>query len=435
MRVRRQVGTMILAGGLVMASAAVAVAAAPFVEDDAETLYVLSGESVGDYYGWVGANIGDIDNDGAADLAIPAILEGAGGPVAGRVYVHSGATGDLMHVADGTDFELFGYSVAGAGDVDADGVPDYVIGARSVTTDAPSGRALVKSGADHSVIHELTADDATFFGSGVSGAGDVDGDGHAEILVGASLSDFNGDDSGRVYLFDGSDGSVMWTFDGRKPGDLLGSGVGIVGDVDGDTVPDSVVGAFGNGGNAYVLSGATGRVIHRLRPKTNTGSNFGQFFASGPGDVDADGVPDVFVADYNAGRGDLAGTGAAYVYSGRTGRLIHLLTVDEEFGGYGPGRGVGDVNHDGHADLIVAAYTSNAGAELGGKTYLISGADASVLRTFTDTVPHDYSGVDALGLGDVNGDGYTDFVITAPGPAFDGVGPGIVYVVAGTSLP
>lgn len=435
MHARMRRGTLVLAAVMVVAFATVATAAPPFVEEDAEALYVLTGASVGDYYGWVGANVGDIDGDGADDLAIPAILEGAGGPLAGRVYVHSGASGALLHTAEGTDFELFGYSVAGAGDVDADGVPDYVIGARSTTTTAPSGRAVVKSGADHSVIHELSVADATFFGSGVSGAGDVDGDGHAEILVGASLSDFTGDDSGRVYLFSGADGTVIWTFDGRNPGDLLGSGVGLVGDVDDDGVPDSVVGAFGNGGNAYVLSGATGRPIHRLRPKSGTGNNFGQFFASGPGDVDADGVPDVFVADYNAGRGTLLGTGAAYVYSGRTGRLIHLLTVDDPFGGYGPGRGVGDVNGDGHADLIVAAYTSNAGATLGGKTYLISGADASILRTITDAVPNEYSGVDALGLGDVNGDGYTDFVVTAPGPAFNGVGPGIVYVVAGTPLP
>lgn len=412
-----------------------AAAAPPFVEGDAEALYVLDGATAGDYFGWVAADIGDLDGDGVTEIAVPAILDPTGGNAAGRLYVYSGATGAELVAHDGMANDLLGYSTAAAGDVDADGVPDYIAGApgNSFAAAPPLGRAVVYSGADHSVIHEVTPAVRTFFGSAVSGAGDLDGDGHDDFLVGAMIEDGA---TGRVTAYSGADAAVLWSVVGLHGGDFFGSAAGLVGDVDTDGVPDVAVGAFGaNGsrGNAYLLSGTDGSIIHVLKPLADA-NNFGQFFASGAGDVDADGTPDVFVGDYNAERGPRFGTGAAYVFSGATGKRLLVLGAEATGDGYGPGRAVGDVNGDGHADLIVAAYTSSAGAPAAGKAYVISGSDGSTLRTITDTIAGENFGVDALGLGDIDGDGLTDYLVTAVGLSFAGTDPGRAYVIVGTDL-
>lgn len=431
---RRGTGALALVAALVMVGS-VAIAAAPFVEDDAVPLFVLDGETNGDIFGWVAADVGDQNGDGVTEYAIPAILEPAGGPAAGRVYVYSGVDATEVARHDGTAFELFGYSTASAGDVNADGTPDYIVGAPgSGASPVPViGRAIVYSGADHSVIHEVAPAARGFYGSAVSGAGDLDADGHDDFIVGAMIT--NGL-TGRVYAYSGADASLLWAVDGLHTGDLFGSAAGLVGDVNGDGVPDLSVGAFGaNGsrGNAYVLSGVDGSIIHVLKPLAD-GNNFGQFFASGAGDVDADGVNDVFVADYNAERGPRIGTGAAYVFSGATGKRLLVIGAENTTDGYGPGRGIGDVDGDGHADLIIAAYTSSDGAPTAGKAYIVSGADGSTLRTITNTLAGENFGVDALGLGDVDGDGLQDYLVTATGLAFAGTAPGRVYVVNGTDL-
>jgi hypothetical protein len=418
-----------------MVAGVAAVAAPPFVEADAESIYVLDGANVGDTFGWVAADIGDLDDDGVTEIAVPAISDPTGGSSAGRLYVYSGATGAEIVVHDGLAEDLFGYSTAAAGDVDGDGVPDYIAGAPGNRFAAvpPLGRAVVFSGADHSVIHEVTPAFRSFFGSAVSGAGDLDDDGHDDFIVGAMAENAQ---TGRVTAYSGADASVLWSVAGLHAGDFFGSAAGLVGDVNGDDVPDLSVGAFGaNGsrGNAYVLSGTDGGIIHVLKPLADA-NNFGQFFASGAGDVDGDGVNDVFVGDYNAERGPRVGTGAAYVYSGATGKRLFVLGAEATGDGYGPGRAVGDVNDDGHADLIVAAYTSSAGAPFAGKAYVISGADGSTLRTITDTIANENFGVDALGVGDVDGDGLTDYLVTAVGLSFAGVEPGRAYVIKGTDL-
>lgn len=420
---------------MVVMTAGSLVASPPFVEDDAELIYSLVGESDGDLFGWVAANIGDITGDEVDDILIPAIVDGTGGPAAGRAYVYSGSDGSLLATHEGADFDLLGYSASGAGDVDGDGVLDYMVGApgSSFVAEPPLGRVLVISGADHSVIHELRPNVRNHFGSSVSEAGDLNGDGHGDVIVGAQLDDTASEDAGAVYAYSGADGSLLWSVFGHEAFGNLGSGAGLVGDVNDDSVPDLSIGAFGQLGGrgmAYVLSGVDGSQIHRLRPRSDA-QVFGQFFASGAGDVDGDGIGDVFVGDYNAGRGQRLGTGAAYVFSGATGRTILYLRGQKAGDGFGPGRGIGDVNNDGHGDLIVAAYTSSAGAPFAGKAYVYSGADGAVLQTITATVANDNFGVDALGVGDVDGDGLTDFLITSVGLSFAGTAPGSAYVVAG----
>lgn len=414
---RSLVPTLAAAGALVLGASP---ARAQFVEPDARTLRAYEGVEAGDWFGWVGANLGDLDGDGVDDLAIPAPAEDG---FEGSVTVFSGADGTPLHRIEG-GFAL-GYSVSSAGDVDADGVPDYIVG---------GGRVAVFSGADHGVLLELTA--TTGFGDSVSGAGDLDGDGHDDVVVGSQFDATASPAAGRVFALSGADGSVLWTREGAGEGHTFGSGIGDLGDVTHDGVPEVVVGAAGagefGGGLAYVLDGRDGSIVHELPPVAPAKAvRFGEFFASGAGDVDGDRIPDVFVGDYAYD----AFRGAAFVYSGRTGARIHYFPGIDPGDGMGPGRGVGDVNGDRYADLLVGAYLDSDGGPDAGKAYLYSGRSGALLRTITATVESDNFGVDALGAGDVDGDGLPDYLVTAVGLSFAGLEPGRAYVINGTVLP
>ncbi|MCG8457243.1 MAG: hypothetical protein MI919_13285 [Holophagales bacterium] len=403
--------------------------AAQFVEPEVEVLFTFVGEEVGDAFGWVSETIGDIDGDGVQDLIISAPSFAGDGFGKGRAYVFSGAAGTLLNVVTGdADSTFLGFSVNGAGDVDGDGVPDYLTG---------GGQVQVYSGADHTLLLDLTA--ATGFAHDVSSAGDVDADGHDDLFVGSQNTSVSFPQAGRVLVLSGLDGSVIWSRDGAGASHQLGSGTGLVGDVNGDGIPDVVAGAMGagpnGGGEAFVLSGVDGSILHTLSPDPATAAVFGQFFASGAGDVNRDGVPDVYVGDYNDSFGGVPGTGRAYVFSGRSGRLIHDLPGPDPGDGFGDGRGAGDVNGDGFGDLIIAGYTNSDGAPQAGKAYVYSGRSGALLRTITATVAGDSFGVDATSVGDVDGDGEIDYLVTSVGLSFLGQDVGRAFLLAGTPLP
>jgi hypothetical protein len=398
----------------------------PFVEPDVTVIHALDGEQVGDGYGWVAENLGDINGDGVNDFITSAPFYVENGLVIGRAYVYSGADGALLNVVSGVGNDLLGYGATRAGDVNADGVPDYIVGA------SLGGYAQVYSGADHSLLLDLHGAGSDRFGFSVGAAGDVNGDGYGDVQVGAIFAG----GTGQLSVFSGQDGSLIWSRSGLAAGDNLGTAVGLVGDVNSDGIPDQVAGAAGagpaSGGRAYVFSGIDGTIIHTLYPfAPGTAVNFGLYFANGAGDINNDGTPDIFVADYNNKRGGGAGTGSAAIYSGVDGSLMYQFNADNKADGFGPGRGTGDVNGDGYGDVIIAAYTANDGAPGAGKATLYSGADGSVLRTMTGNVENDALGVDALSVGDVNGDGLADYVLTAVGLSFSGLDVGHLYIVAG----
>jgi hypothetical protein len=397
-----------------------ALAIAQYVEPEAMTLRLFEGDQDGDYFGWLAANIPDVDADGVQEVIIPAI---AYDNFAGRATVYSGATGQILNDVFGGAGQAYGYSAAAAGDVDADGVDDYIIG---------GGRVDVYSGATHSVLWNLRP--LTGFGHCVSGAGDIDGDGHGDLIVGSERTSSTTTAAGRISVVSGASAGLIWSRDGTTPFQLLGSGCGTIGDIDFDGVPDVIAGASG-GSVAYILSGADGEIIHTLLPDdpANAGA-FGRFFASGAGDVDRDGIGDAFIGDYAAFARNAEGTGHAYIFSGRTGERLHLFTGVNPGDGFGVGRGIPDVNGDSHADLLIAAYTNSDGAPAAGKTYLYSGRSGALLRTITATLEGDNFGVDAIGMGDTNDDGLDDFLITACGLAFAGLDHGRAYLVAGTEL-
>jgi hypothetical protein len=140
--------------------------------------------------------------------------------------------------------------------------------------------------------------------------------------------------------------------------------------------------------------------------------------------VNRDGTPDFYAADYADGTNGL-NAGRAAVYSGRDGSELRVWLGDGPEAGMGPGRGAGDVDRDGIPDVIVGSYTSNDGGEQAGKAQVFSGADGSLLRSMTSTTPLENFGFDAVGLGDTNGDGLPDLLVSA-------ANQDRLYLIAGT---
>lgn len=409
---------------IVFLTAPLAPAYGQFVEPEVEVLFTLLGEEAGDRYGWAAESLGDATGDGLPEYVITAITHTEGGTLAGKAFVYDGADGSVLNTVVGQPFNVLGFGVAAGGDADGDGVPDYALGAPSFPG-LPS-RVLILSGASHTVLHEIGDPSGSRFGFDLHFIDDVDGDGSDDLVVGAATDDANGTDAGRVDLISGADGSVIWSQQGLLPGAALGTAVSSLGDLNGDGIAEVGAGAAGAGqelgrdkirpGEAYVLDGATGVYLQTFMPN-GTGGAFGQFFVHDAGDVNGDGLSDVYVGDF----ADKIG-GRAYAFSGADGERLRLVNAENPGDGLGIGRGAGDVDGDGFDDLLVGAFTSSEGATLAGKCYVVSGKNGQYLRTYTATLGGARVGFDVVRLGDANADGWTDFLLT---------GQGVAYVVSG----
>ncbi len=405
--------------------------------DDVRVLQSFCGESAGDQFGWNGRNVGDCDGDKHADIAISAPYRKVTGPNAGTVYVYSGATGEKLFVRTGTPGEKLGVGLDAAGDVNGDGFADIVAGA-SQSYDV-AGKAYVFSGADGSTLLELSAfETGDLFGAKVTGVGDFDGDDCSELLIGAPGSDEAGKDAGRAYLFSGKTGRLLVTIDGDRPGDSLGTCVAGTATGSRRLVAIGAANAGpGQRGRVYVYEFHPGRPANEaLEPifgieSDRTGMHLGGMFLSFVGDIDADGTPDVYASDWeNNAHGRT--TGRAYVHSGRTGERLLTLTGEHAGDGFGIGPGrAGDVNGDGHDDLIIGAWRNSEGAPMAGKCYLFSGVDGSLLDEYICSIEGDTFGFDAVGMGDLDGDGGIDFLITSAWSGRAGKKSGRALVVAG----
>jgi hypothetical protein len=304
---------------------------------------------------------------------------------------------------------------------------------------------VVYSGADHRVLLDVAGTTARAqFGYEVDGAGDLDADGVIDFLVGAPFSSGGGVSTrGRVVAVSGVDGHTLWERDGDGAIALFGSGLASLGvDRNGDGAAEVVVGAFGAGplgtGLAYELSGRDGVVRRVLVPDASAGS-FGWFFAHPAGDVDGDDAVDILVSDFSDGAAG-ALSGRAYVFSGArsvavqptgaepgnapllSAARVSVIAARSVGEGFGPGRGAGDLDGDGRADLILAGYTNSTGGAVAGAVHLVRGIDGTTLRTITGAVAGASLGFDALIVGDLDRDGHRDILIT---------GVGVAYVVAG----
>ncbi|GMU84018.1 MAG: hypothetical protein AMXMBFR47_38880 [Planctomycetota bacterium] len=390
-------------------------------------IHTLIGEAPGDQFGWEARVLGDVDGDGLDDFIVSAPTNDAGGADAGRVYVFSGATGtELFRITGTAAGGQFGFTSNGVGDVSGDGIPDFVVGAPVATG---RGRVTVHSGVDGSVMRTLLGEqNGDVFGYRAVGGGDLNGDGVPDLLISAARRDATGVDAGRAYVYSGADGTLLCFVDGEDGGDNLGSSLAFTGDLNGDGRSEFIVGADNAGpattGRAYLYSydGSTCTLLHTFSPGTPAFA-YGQFFADGGEDVDADGIPDFYVADFNVNR--------AYVYSGANYQLLRTL-IGNNNGGFGIGEIMPDIDNDGRADLILAAWISNAGGTQAGRVFVYSGRTGAVLQTMTHNIAGATFGFDAAGIGDLNADGRSDYLISA---AWDAGQRGTVYVIAGDVEP
>ncbi|MEZ4415931.1 MAG: tetratricopeptide repeat protein [Gemmatimonadota bacterium] len=392
--------------------------ASPFVEP-VRILRDWRGEAEGDVFGWIARDIGDVDGDGIHDMTTSA-TQAAGG--AGRVYVYSSGSGRLLWSATGTEGAGLGTSIESAGDVDADGIPDVVAGAPG------EGAAYVYSGADGRVLHRFGGDAADRFGGGVADVGDLDGDGHDDVIVSAPAA-LQGAGVARVYS--GKDGSVLWERKGEA-GEGFGSAVGgwrfgarrafLVGAPGGGPT---------QGGRTYVFTGLTAKPDFVVEAEASGAQN-GAMFVSILGDVDGDGVPDVYSSDWADGTSGPQ-TGRVYVHSGASGARLYTLAGEAAGDGFGIGVADlgGDIDGDGLDDVVIGAWQHAAAAPSGGKVYIRSGKDGHLLYAITGRVPGETFGFDATGIGDVDGDGVVDLLLTSAYSAINGTRSGRVLILAG----
>ena len=425
----------------------------PEEEGDALQEKFFTGFAVNDLFGTSISSAGDVNGDGYSDLIVGAPLNDGGGSSAGRAYIYYGGPA-INSVVDVVLTGLvagdqFGISVSSAGDVNADGFSDVIIGANLNDGGASNaGRAYIFFGGSSMnnvadiILTGVAASDN--FGISVSTAGDVNGDGFSDVIVGANLNDAGGTSAGRAYIFLG--GSSMNNvadiiLTGVAASDNFGISVSTAGDVNGDGYSDVIAGATGNdaggsnAGRAYVYFG--GSTMNDVADVLLTGeavSDGAGISVSTAGDVNGDGFSDVIVgANLNDAGGSSAGR--AYVYFGGNAMnnvadvILTGVAASDQFGN--SVSTAGDVNGDGYSDVIVGAIFNDAGGSNAGRAFIYFGGIN--MNNTPDVSPtgeaaNDQFGSSVSAAGDMNGDGYSDLISSAPQNDAGGSGAGRVYL-------
>jgi len=410
------------------------------------------------------SSAGDLDGDGLADVLVGAPFDSSQSEDGGRAYVVlGGATGTVSSpdgsIAHTEGLRELGMAVAIVPDMDGDGFDDVLLGAPARSHEDDAGAAYLFLGPasggldqdDHHVLvsGELPGDE---LGGAVAGLGDVDGDGHNDLLVGAPERDDDGPTGGAYLLLGPVSGSVSVgsavAFHGIGSDSALGAAVAAVGDTDGDGLMDMVVGAPRDAvtdepyGAAYLVLGAatvSGGTIDSVADVrfggTSLSADLGSS-AAGAGDVDGDGHADIILGSPSAS-GDSEGSGRAYVFlggvSGNQDDADALLIVEGDAAQQGTGTAVGsagDVDGDGLDEVIVGA-PSVAGAVymvMGGVSGTMSVGDASLMSSGVAT--DDGAGAALSGGTDVSGDGVPDVLVGAPGADGGGSDAGAAYLLS-----
>jgi len=395
------------------------------------------GEAESSWFGARALTVGDCDGDGIGDLMIAARFHSAAYFHDGRVTIYSGATGAVLHVLNGESPEAeLGHRHDVIGDVDGDGRADILIGAYQ--HDSNRGRVYVFSGRTGEPIHIWTGQQQrSLFGWDISNAGDVNGDGVNDVLIGAMSFNGVGQKSGAAYLYDGRTGEQIYAWFGEAARDQFGFRAAAAGDIDGDGRPDIAIAAPSNSengelaGKVYLYSGATGELIRSYLGE-NPGDMFGERIWGGF-DLHNDGHGELLIGSLNY-RPQRRRAGRVYLYSGVNGSLIRTFDGENATDQLGYRlKTLNDLNADGIREIAMSAIYYDGNGPDSGRVYIYSGATLDLLYQYTGDREGDRLGRVVQSLGDLNGDGYNDFAIASPFVSVDGLGAevGRVYVYSG----
>lgn len=362
---------------------------------------------------------GDVNADGYPDFIVGSPFAKPNGFKSGSARVYSGKDGSLLWRFEGHSVRAwFGWAVDGVGDINEDGHDDVVVGApgdQRVSNWA--GSATVYSGANGQALHTWFGDRANRkFGYSVAGLDDLNNDGVNEIIVGRPYNIENNPFEGAAQVFSGLDGSELYYLDAGVWADDFGAAVNDAGDLNGDGVSDIVVGASGNGRGSHgfvrTYSGATGTYPWQASGVDANGA-YGLAVASA-GDINQDGRSDVIVeAPLSRDR-----RGLIHVVSGLDGSVLFEFSPPSSNAalnrtlGFSVGGGA-DLNGDGHPDFFGGAprhYVQPIGA---GKLFVFNGATLTLLHEFSGLQNSGY-GRSAGVVGDIDADGYPEIVVGAP---------------------
>jgi hypothetical protein len=406
--------------------------------------WMAEGNQPDAWFGWSVATAGDVNGDDYSDLIVGAFLYDNEDVTSGRVFVFHGSPGGLGAspdwTAEGDQANAhFGRSVGTAGDVNGDGYSDVIVGAPFYDNgEEDEGRAYVyygsSTGLNHTPAWIAESNQAgAEFGRVIASAGDVNGDGFSDVIIGARYYDNGQLNEGAAFVYYGSStglsGTPDWSAEGDQEGAEFGRSVGSAGDINGDGYADIIIGApsydtdQGDEGRVFVYYGSAGG----LRTTTEwimSGSDmvgFGWSVASA-GDVNGDGYGDIIIGAPYYGISQPK-EGRAFVYHGSNAGLS--LSHDWLVEGNQPLANLGwsvstagDVNWDGYSDIMVGAPVYDSGELNEGRAYLFYGYGCGISAIPALEVEGDQSyawlGISVNTAGDVNGDDFDDVVVGAP---------------------
>ncbi len=420
-----------------------------------------SGHFAGNYSYYV-SPAGDVNGDGYADILMSVFTSEFGVSKDGKVYLSYGTGSGVTQTPVWTgictqDAANYGEAVANAGDVNADGFADIIVGAsRFSNGEENEGAAFVYYGSPDGLKKEAswTAEGNqanAFFGSSVSSAGDVNRDGYADVVIGAHFYDNGETNEGRIFVYLGSPNGLakepIWTAESNQVGANFGKSVACAGDVNKDGYSDILVGApnFDNGqvneGRAFLYLGTNMGMTQSAAwtgESNQADANFGLSVASA-GDVNGDGFSDIVVGASRYDEG-MSNVGKIYVYMGASNGISlypdWTYTGNIMDGNLGISVATaGDINGDGFSEIIIGSFGSGS-QNPKGSAYVFSGS----VRGMTNQVaqiaiqnnPQALVGQSVSTAGDINGDGYADVIA---GVIWDksSQGPGKVMLIQGSS--